>query len=185
MIAICVGHSRPGDSGAASITGTTEHAFNTDLGRRVVKLLAALDHPAAVINSYQGTSYTPAMRWLGRHLKDIKASLAIELHFNSSDNSSAQGMEYLHHQSSRQGEALARSLIDHQRARFAGAVSRGLKPIGPRGRGWGFLDLTPCPAAICEPFFGSSPTEWARYSAEDAKQRLAESYAAGIVQFLP
>lgn len=184
MIAICIGHSRPGDSGAASITATTEHAFNTDLGRRVVKLLTALDHPAVLINSYQGKSYTAAMKWLGTHLKDIKASLAIELHFNSSDNASAQGMEYLHHQSSRRGEALALSLIDHQRPRFPGAVSRGIKSIGPRGRGWGFLDLTPCPAAICEPFFGSNAAEWARYSAEDAKQRLAESYAAGIVQFL-
>ena len=31
MIAICVGHSRPNDSGAASVTGVTEWDYNSQL----------------------------------------------------------------------------------------------------------------------------------------------------------
>ena len=35
MIALCVGHSRQGDSGAASVDGTTEWDYNSDLAERI------------------------------------------------------------------------------------------------------------------------------------------------------
>lgn len=181
MIAICIGHSRSGDSGAVSTGNVTEHTFNTDIGNRLEQFL---DYPVELITHYEGSGYTTAQKWLGEYLKLKKATLAIELHFNSADTQKAQGFEYLHHQNSRRGEDLARCLIDAHRPRFAGALSRGLQPIGPSGRGFEFLHRTPCPAVICEPFFGSNPGEWALYSSEHGRQTLAESYAAGIKQFL-
>jgi N-acetylmuramoyl-L-alanine amidase len=184
MIAICIGHSRSGDSGAVSVTGTTEHTFNTKIGNQVAALLADIGQPVEVITHYEGNGYTAAQRWLGDYLKQRNATLAIELHFNSSDNPKAQGFEYLHHEDSHRGAALARCLIDSHRARFPGSVSRGLQPIAPGGRGFEFLKRTPCPAVICEPFFGSNEAEWTLYSKETGRNRLAESYAIGIRSFL-
>lgn len=182
MIAICIGHSRPGDSGALSVGGVTEHAFNTDIGQILESLLD--DMPVELITRYEGHGYTTAQKWLGEYLKRKNATLAIELHFNSADNPKAQGYEYLHHENSNRGQSLARCLIDAHRPRFPGNLSRGIKSIGPGGRGFEFLRRTPCPAVICEPFFGSSAAEWAMYSSDIGRQRLAESYAAGIKTYL-
>jgi N-acetylmuramoyl-L-alanine amidase len=184
MIAICIGHSRPGDTGAVSVGGVTEHAFNTRLGHAVAELLADIGQPVEVITKYEGHGYTTAQKWLGEYLKLKKTTLAIELHFNSSDNPKAQGFEYLHHEDSLRGHALCTHFIDAHRARFSGNVSRGIKGIGPGGRGYEFLRRTPCPAVICEPFFGSNEVEWTLYNKETGRNRLAESYAAGIKQFL-
>jgi N-acetylmuramoyl-L-alanine amidase len=184
MIAICIGHSRSGDKGAVSVTGMTEHAFNTRLGNDVAALLTNIGHPVEVITHYEGHCYTAAQKWLGEYLKKQNATLAIELHFNSADNPKAQGYEYLHHEDSHRGRDLATALHSAHRVRFAGNVNRGIKPIAPGGRGFEFLRRTPCPAVICEPFFGSNEVEWTLYNKETGRDRLAEAYAAGIRAFL-
>jgi len=182
MIAICIGHSRSGDSGAVSVGHVTEHTFNTDIGQILESLLE--DLPIEVITRYEGNGYTAAQKWLGASLKAKGATLALELHFNSADTPKAQGFEYLHHEDSHRGAALAAAMLAAHRGRFAGNVSRGVSPIAPGGRGFQFLKETPCPAVICEPFFGSNPDEWALYNSEAGRQALAESYAAGIRSFL-
>lgn len=182
MIAICIGHSRSGDSGALSVGNVTEHTFNTDIGQILKSLLD--DLPVEVITHYEGHGYTTAQKWLGTYLKLKKATLAIELHFNSADSPKAQGFEYLHHEDSHQGRALATAIHSAHRSRFAGNVNRGVKPIAPGGRGFEFLRRTPCPAVICEPFFGSNEVEWTLYNKETGRNLLAESYAAGIRAFL-
>lgn len=183
LIAICIGHSRSGDRGAESVDGTTEWDFNRTLGKIVVARLMAAGRSAILIDRYEGRGYTSAMRWLGGYLKKLGATTALELHFNSSDNPKASGFEYLHHEDSGRGHDLAIALTDFQRARFPRAFSRGVKYISKRGRGWAFLNLTPCPAVICEPFFGSNPEEWAAYKADPAK--LAECYAEALISHLP
>ena len=80
MIAICVGHSRPNDSGAASVTGVSEWDYNSELAEMIG---SSLDEPYKVYSTYQGTGYVSAIRWLAKKLDEDNVDTAIELHFNA------------------------------------------------------------------------------------------------------
>lgn len=184
MIAICIGHSRAGDSGAVSVGGVSEHAFNSKLGRITWEILRSRCIDAVVIDHYVGGSYGSAMSWLAKHLRGIAATAAIELHFNSA-TPSARGHEYLYWHSSSRGKALARSLADSQQRAFPSSTPRRdrgtLAITTPRSRGGLFLRLTHCPAVIAEPFFGSNPEEWEHASMHFME--YAEALATGISEY--
>jgi N-acetylmuramoyl-L-alanine amidase len=131
MIAICVGHSRPNDSGAASVTGVTEWDYNSQL--------------ADMISD--------------RTLRNDGVEAAIELHFNAA-TPSATGHEWLYWNTSEKGRLFARALRDSFEDCFPQLRSRGIRPRKKGSRGAGFLRLTHCPATIAEPFFGSNEEDW-------------------------
>lgn len=160
MIAICVGHSRPGDKGAVSVGGITEHAFNSKLARQVLSKLEDHDIECQIIDAYQGLTYGTAMRWLGRKLKTLGAQGAVELHFNS-EAPSANGHEWRYWHESVGGRYLAQALDGKMASACPTHKRRGLVPTREKMNGAGFLFHTPCPAAIAEPFFGSNAKEWA------------------------
>lgn len=181
MIAICVGHSRSGDRGAKSIGGVYEWDFLQPLAYDLKQELARRGIDSRVIDVYDGSGYAAAMTWLGRHLVDIKPKAAVELHFNSA-GPTAHGYEHLFWKRSTSGERFATSLNVAHGDRFPTARNRGIKGLGLRDRGGLFLRVTPCPACIIEPFFGSNGDEWREYSAR--AQDLVESWAAGIAHYL-
>ena len=181
MIAICVGHSRPGDTGAVSAGGISERAYNNGLAKVLKAQLEDAGHECAVIDTYLGNDYTTAMRWLGRKLTTIKATAAIELHFSAGD-ADANGHEWLHWHDSQNGRLLARALERNMARMFPTAKKRGCVSRYPRDRGGEFLRATPCPAVICEPFFGTNEAEWHRYSPDRGK--LAAALCAGISDWI-
>ena len=178
MIAICVGHSRPGDRGAVSVADVSEHAYNA----RIAELLAvALDNrrvACQVINRYEGKSYGSAMTWLAAKVREIKADLAVELHFNASDTRAATGHEWLYLSGSPGGRETARCLDRSMRLRFPQHHARGCKALGPSDRGAQFLLKTHCPAIIAEPFFGTNADDWAMVA--ENQDVLALALAEGI-----
>ena len=177
MIALCVGHSRQGDSGASSVDGTTEYDYNCDLAYRIsVKTRQPID----IYNTYTGNGYTSAMRWLAKKLKADGAKFAIELHFNSA-GSAATGHEWLYWHSSEKGRLLARSLRDSMEDAFPQFTSRGIKMRQKGSRGASFLSLTHCPAVIAEPFFGSNKDDWKL--ATEHKDGLAATITGGILLY--
>jgi len=178
MIALCVGHSRRGDQGAVSVDGTTEWYYNSDLAERVSILLDAAGVEHEVVDNYQAATYGAAMRWLGRELSKLRATLALELHFNWAETRAASGHEWLYWHKSAAGRAAALRLDKCMRAEFPQSLARGAKAVAS-GNGAGFLRGTPCPAVICEPFFGSSREDWARVAEQPL--RLAQVLAKGII----
>lgn len=178
MIAICVGHSRPWDDGAVSVDGTTEWFYHSRMAERLAVLLDAAGIPNQVIDEYQGRTYTAAMRWLGRELKKLGATLALELHFNAAASRNTSGHEWLYWHASAAGKLAARRMEAGMAASYPKMPARGCKPVSA-GNGAGFLRLTPCPAVICEPFFGTSPEDWETV-AEDP-QKLALALANGVI----
>jgi len=178
VFALCVGHSRSGDRGAASVDGTSEHRYNSDLARRIRLILADQGIETVIVNTYEGHGYTAAMTWLGNHLKQLGAKGCVELHFNSAENDAATGHEFLYWQESYPGRELARSIDWQFRQTLESLRPRGTKPVTASGRGAEFLRRTPCPAAICEPFFGSNPRDWAFATTE--KDEIALAIATGI-----
>ena len=177
MIAICVGHARPGDTGAISVGGISERFANTRLARQILSKLEDHDIECEIIDAYQGLTYGAAMRWLGRKLKTLGAQGAVELHFNSAVPS-AHGHEWLHWHESVGGRYLAQALDRTMSAACPTHKRRGLVAIREKERGAEFLRCTPCPAVIAEPYFGSNAQEWAW--AINHQHELAAVIADGI-----
>jgi N-acetylmuramoyl-L-alanine amidase len=182
LVAVCVGHSRTGDRGAVNVEGVTEWAFNQPLAKRVCELVKDAGHDAVVVSLYNGSGYSTAMNWLARHLKELKVDAAVELHFNSSDDSKANGYEFLHWFCSPKGLTLADELTRSFAKAFPQQKNRGLKQINAEDRGGVFLRKTHCPSVICEPFFGSNAKENAFFFSR--REELAKAYASGIVNWL-
>lgn len=182
MIAICIGHSRhingQPEGGAVSVGGVSEWTFNAALGAQICQRLEAMGRRCVLVNRYEGSGYTAAQTWLAAHLKALGATAALELHFNSSDNPSANGHEWLHWHSSLRGRALATSLADAVRNNLPQFHARGLKELGPAARGAEFVKRTHCPAVICESFFGSNSNDWALAQLHHAD--LAAAIARGV-----
>jgi len=157
-IAICVGHSRSNDDGAVSVDGMDEWDFNNEIANGLYGILKSQGQEPHVLNVYSGNGYAEAMADAARRVRAVKADVAIELHFNSSDNPKANGHEWLYWNSSAESKTLAHWLD----AKFdeLPLFSRGLVPRYRSDRGALFLRLTHCPAVICEPFFGSSRKDW-------------------------
>jgi N-acetylmuramoyl-L-alanine amidase len=182
LVAICVGHSRTGDKGAVNVDNVTEWEFNQPLAKRVCELIRDAGHDCVVVSLYNGSGYSTAMNWLARHLKELKVDAAVELHFNSSDDSRANGYEFLHWFSSPKGLKLADELTRSFAKAFPQQKNRGLKQINAEDRGGVFLRKTHCPAVICEPFFGSNAKENAFFFSR--REELARAYADGILNWL-
>lgn len=179
-IAICVGHSRPGDSGAVSTGGTSEWDYNSQLAPMIDCRLHAFGWSAIVIDQYQGSNYSDAMTWLAAELRERDVRAAVELHFNAA-GAAARGHEWLYWHTSTNGSALADALDDAFRAHVSGLTARGTRARTAGQRGTAFLRLTPCPAVIGEPFFGSNADDWAVAENQD---RIAQAYANGIHSWL-
>ena len=181
MIALAIGHSRSGDNGAVSVGGVSEHAFNTDIGERTKAILDRNGIESEVITEYIGGSYSVAMSWVAERIRDIKADLAVELHFNSA-SPSANGHEFLYWKTSTNGKKLAESFAKAYGENFP--LSRARQDAGTLGisggeRGSQFLKKTHCPSVILEPFFGSNAIEWE--AAKTSPERIANAYAAAIM----
>lgn len=176
-IGICVGHSRRGDSGAVSLWGETEHAYNSKVAHSLKDELGRMGIASFVIADYEASGYTSGIRNAAAKLRAGGATHALELHFNSA-SASANGAEWLHYSGSQGGIKLATAMREAFKAAFPMVTDRGLKPKGRGDRGGTFLQMTHCPAIITEPFFGSNAHDCAIFQGEE--ERLAKAYAKGI-----
>lgn len=177
MIAICIGHSR-GDGGAVSVGGMNEWNYNRKLGGVMLRDLRERGHEVMLVDRYAQAGYSRAMDYLVRALAAQRVTVAVELHFNSSERKEASGHEWLHWHTSHQGRKLGRCLEGRMAETFPEMKRRGLKAISGAERGGLFLQKTQCPAVICEPFFGSNEDDWLTAMAH--RDLLARVMADGI-----
>lgn len=181
VIGVCVGHSRPGDSGAASVGNVTEWKYNQPIAADVVARLRAAGHDAILYDKYVGSSYSTSVNWIAAQLKEAGAEVAIELHFNAAA-ASAKGFEYLYWHASPSSKKLAELLTARHAATLPGTTNRGARSRTSTDRGAYYLQKTPCPSVILEPFFGSNAEEWEFY--KTASNRLAGIYTGAVLDFL-
>jgi N-acetylmuramoyl-L-alanine amidase len=180
-IAICVGHSRSGDNGATTVDGESEWEFNHPVALQMERLLRKAGHDALVFYDYKGSSYSSAMSWVAKEIRDFGASLAVELHFNSGPPT-ANGYEFLYwHRSARSGRLASCFHFEFKKA-YPQLRSRGLKPLNSTSRGAAFVQRTHCPAILMEPFFGSNEKECDFFA--DRKDELAKVYSDAILNWL-
>lgn len=185
LVALCVGHSRKIgnriEGGAVSVGNQNEHAYNVELANMISAHLGANGVPCHIIAEYEGAGYGSAQRWLASELRDLGATLAIELHFNSA-SPEAKGHEWLYYHSSANGQKLARRLNEEMCYGVPEIKSRDAKPRFAGDRGTEFLRGTHCPAVIAEPFFGSNADDWKFAVAK--KPQIARAIASGILEYL-
>lgn len=186
IVAICVGHSRSSkgriEGGAVSIGKESEWSYNRQLAEMIADELGKDPIDNVVISKYNEVGYTAAQRWLAKALKDYRATVAIELHFNSSDDPKANGHEWLYWHSSKNAKDLAVSINDEMRVKVGEIKARGAKPRFPGDRGAEFLRGTHCPAIICEVGFGSNAGDWNAMTRK--KVEIASAIARGIKNYL-
>lgn len=180
MIAICIGHSRKingrYDGGAYSETlKSNERDFNLKVASELSKKLNNSGIQNKIFDQYAGNGYGYAMIDVAVQVKQYKASLAIELHFNSA-SPEANGHEWLYWHSSKIGEMVASNFDTEFAKAFPSIKRRGLKAITKKERGGKFLEYTHCPAIILEPFFGSSVQDCSKINIEG----IAEAYTRAI-----
>ncbi len=182
-VAICVGHSRKGDMGAVSCGHTNEWTYNKKVAEYLKSDLQEYGITSFVVDNYGGTygSYTSAINWLTKHLKEKKASVAIELHFNAAASQDANGMEMLYWGSSRIGLSLAEYVLQGCQKYFPLSRNRGAKGLSKGSRGATFLRNTHCPALITEPFFGTNWQDWIMFADQEAT--LSQAIALGVKQW--
>ena len=182
-VAICVGHSRQGDTGAVSCGGINEWTYNKKVAEYLKSDLQEYGISSFVVDNYGGTygSYTSSMNWLAKHLKEQEASIAVELHFNAADNSKAEGMEMLHWHSSRIGLSISEYILKSCQRFFPLTKNRGTKAIKSGDRGGLMLKTPSMPCCILEPFFGSCWQDWITFA--DQEGTLSQAIALGIKEW--
>lgn len=182
-VAICVGHSRKGDMGAVSCGHVNEWTYNKKVAEYLKSDLQEYGITSFVVDNYGGTygSYTSSINWLVNHLKEQKASVAIELHFNAAASQDANGMEMLYWGSSRIGLSLAEYVLQGCQKYFPLSRNRGAKGLTKGSRGATFLRKTHCPALITEPFFGTNWQDWIMFADQEAT--LSQAIALGVKQW--
>jgi len=199
-VALCVGHSRivntgqvPGeagstnDGGAIAVDGVTrEWDFWRCVAGLTKRRLPAYRHDVSVYDVYEGDNYSSSMDYIARQIRNARADLAIELHFNAY-NGEAQGREAFYWHNSKRGKEFAEILLGVQgRLSKEGGgefPNRGAKPATAQNRGGQFLQKTHCPAIIWEGFFGDNAEEWAWHHIQEAL--LAEILAQSFEEWEP
>lgn len=155
-LAVVVGHNARSQGAVRPDTGETEYSYNTRLAAMIEKL--APKYPGLIVETFyrdpnQG-GYTAEIRDVYERTDQWGADATVELHFNSHHNPSATGTETLS-SGSRMSLKYANALQDEMLDAFD-LRDRGVK-IVRTGRGSASLISGRAPAALIEPFFGSSP----------------------------
>jgi len=156
-VVINIGHGKRADGGfdpgAIAPNGTTEHQFNVMVARAL-----QAKHTGLVIVDFPAWGYE-LFNNLNRVAKPEDAILS--LHCNGANDPTATGSEVYYWHTSAKGKELAEELLD-ELAFALDLRKRGVKPIAtPNQRGYGLFKGTLATALIAEPFFISSPHDFA------------------------
>ncbi len=172
-LAIVVGHNARAQGAVRPDTGETEFAWNSRLAKMIEQ--EARDFPGVSV----GLFYRTAGLGYGREIKKVygetdrwRADATCELHFNSHHNPNATGTETLS-SGTRVSLRYAEALQDEMLAAL-GLKDRGEK-IVRKGRGSASLISGRAPAALIEPFFGSSPAGQAATDEDHEMRALARA----------
>jgi N-acetylmuramoyl-L-alanine amidase len=176
IVAISIGHTRAAQ-GAVSVGGVTEFAYNTVVAQHLKRRLIAAGVGVVVVLERDRLGIHDVVR----RAKTARADVGIELHFNSNEDPTANGIETLYASSLSKGLAqdVQRRMVEVLRLRDRGLVKRDT------GRGSTYLvemEKAGIPAVLPEPFFGSSARDWSRV--HDAHAEIASALSAGIGDWL-
>ncbi len=157
-LAIVVGHNSVAQGAVRPDTGETEYSYNGRLAD-MVRLIAA-ERDDIVVNVFRRSKssrgYTHEIKEVYRRTDEWGATCTCELHFNSHHKATATGTETLT-SGTRLSVRYAKALQEGMLEAF-GLRDRGVKTVRS-GRGAASLISGRAPAALIEPFFGTSSAD--------------------------
>lgn len=176
-IAIVVGHNSKAQGALRVLDGRTEFDWNSELAELIK------DHApkhVKVFHRQLGGGYSAEIDRVYNACDQWGADVTIELHFNSSANTSVSGGETL--SSGTKGSMLLAKLVRAGARNVLGNEARGVKVRKRHDRGGRSLWQGKAPAVITEPYFGSNASEC--MTAQMHMDELAEAYYRSAMTFL-
>lgn len=160
-ICITVGHSILKNGTCTSASGVVnEYQYCKGLAPWLANVIRKEGHTVDVIicPERQFTSKNQEQAYKLPRINGKGYDLVVELHLNSSDNSSAQGVETIYHQNSSKGIAYAERI--EKKISELDIRSRGAKKQTEfKQKSFYMLSGTDCPAVIIESFFCTNKAE--------------------------
>jgi N-acetylmuramoyl-L-alanine amidase len=173
-IAIVIGHNAKSQGAVRVTDGVTEFAWNAHLA----ELIAA--HAPDSTKVFQRTSeggYSAEIDRVYAETDKWGANCVVELHFNASGSAGVSGCETL--TSGTKSSVKLAVALQEQMVKALKNKDRGIKPVLRTDRGGRSLWQGKAPAALIEPYFGSSRDEC--INADLNKDALAEAVYRGCL----
>ena len=169
-VLISAGHTLTG-KGTGAVGFINESQENRVLAKFVVEYLKKLGHEADYHEVNSGSDYIEQQ---AKKANSKKYDLVVQIHFNSSDNATANGTEVIYRSS--KGKVFAQKVQDKLKTEFK---DRKIKhDINDLKRDLGWLRLTNPPAILIETCFVSNKADTDKYTSN--REKIAKLIAEGI-----
>lgn len=181
IICIDPGHGRGSDTGASGINGLQEDDVTLSVGLRVGKILE--NHGIKVVYTRTQdersipTDVTTSLQQRCDVSNNANAKYFVCIHCNSFDSASASGTETLVNQDNPEATRLAQA-IQTSIVNEIGTYNRGLKD----GNWLYVVKNTKAAAVLTELGFLTNPSDAAKLSSDEYRQKIAQAIADGILQ---
>ena len=169
-IFVSAGHTLEG-KGTGAVGFINESQENRVVARYVVEYLNKMGHEATYHEVNRGSDY---INQQARKANEKSYDLVVQIHFNASNNASANGTEVIYRSS--KGKVYAQRVQDKLKTVFK---DRKIKhDIDDLKRDLGWLRLTNSPAILIETCFVSNKSDTDKYTSN--REKIAKLIAEGI-----
>ena len=169
-IFVSAGHTLTGE-GTGAVGFINESQENRVLAKYIVNYLKKLGHEVDYHEVNSGSDY---INQQAKKANEKKYDVVVQIHFNSSDNATANGTEVIYRSS--KGKVFAQRVQDKLKTEFK---DRKIKhDINDLKRDLGWLRLTNDPAILIETCFVSNKADTDKYTSN--REKIAKLIAEGI-----
>ena len=169
-ILVSAGHTLTG-KGTGAVGFINESQENRVLAKYIVNYLKKLGHKVDYHEVNSGSDY---INQQAKKANEKKYDVVVQIHFNSSDNATANGTEVIYRSS--KGKVFAQRVQDKLKTEFK---DRKIKhDINDLKRDLGWLRLTNDPAILIETCFVSNKADTDKYTSN--REKIAKLIAEGI-----
>ena len=168
---ISAGHTLNPNKGCGAVGFINESQENRVLAKFVVEYLKKLGHKVDYHEVNSGSDYVEQQ---AKKANSKNYDVVVQIHFNSSDNATANGTEVIYRSS--KGKVFAQRVQDKLKTEFK---DRKIKhDINELKRDLGWLRLTKSPAILIETCFVSNKSDADKYTSN--REKIAKLIAEGI-----
>lgn len=168
---ISAGHTLNPNKGCGAVGFINESQENRVLAKFIVEHLKKLGHEVDYHEVNSGSDYINQQT---KKANSKKYDVVVQIHFNCSDNATANGTEVIYRSS--KGKVFAQRVQDKLKAEFK---DRKIKhDINDLKRDLGWLRLTKPPAILIETCFVSNKSDTDKYTSD--RKKIAKLIAEGI-----
>ena len=170
-VLVSAGHTLNPNKGCGAVGFINESQENRVLAKFVVEYLKKLGHKVDYHEVNSGSDYIEQQ---AKKANSKNYDVVVQIHFNSSDNATANGTEVIYRSS--KGKVFAQKVQDKLKTEFK---DRKIKhDINELKRDLGWLRLTKPPAILIETCFVSNKSDTDKYTSN--REKIAKLIAEGI-----